>query len=55
MKAAALRSEERLAELLGARDRPLLCEELALRARLDLDQDRSPTPRWSWTMPTRLR
>jgi hypothetical protein len=39
-KGAALRSEERLAELLGARDRPLLCEELALRARLDLDHDR---------------
>jgi hypothetical protein len=34
---AALRPDERLAALLGARDRPLACEELALRARLDLD------------------
>jgi hypothetical protein len=39
-RASALRPEERLAELLGARDTPLLCEELALRARLDLDQGR---------------
>ncbi len=37
---AALRPEARLAALLGARDRPLACEELALRARLDLDFDR---------------
>ena len=37
---AALRPQERLAELLGARQRPLVCEELALRARLDLDQGR---------------
>ena len=36
----ALRPEARLAALLGARDRPLACEELALRARLDLDFDR---------------
>jgi len=38
---AALRPEERLAELLAARGSTLLCEELALRARLDLDQGRS--------------
>jgi hypothetical protein len=37
---AALRPQERLAELLGARDEELLCEELALRARLDLDHAR---------------
>lgn len=39
-RAAALRPQERLAALLGAREAPLLCEELALRARLDLDQGR---------------
>jgi hypothetical protein len=39
-RAAALRPQERLAALLGARERALLCEELALRARLDLDQGR---------------
>jgi hypothetical protein len=39
-RAAALLPQERLAELLGARTRELLCEELALRARLDLDQRR---------------
>lgn len=39
-RAAVLRPQERLAELLGARDRELLCEELALRARLDLDHGR---------------
>jgi len=39
-RASALRPDERLAELLGAREQPLLCEELALRARLDLDQGR---------------
>ncbi len=39
-RASALRPDERLAELLGAREEPLLCEELALRARLDLDQGR---------------
>jgi hypothetical protein len=39
-RAAALRPQERLAELLGARGTELLCEELALRARLDLDQGR---------------
>jgi hypothetical protein len=41
-RSAALRHEERLAELLGARGSALLCEELALRARLDLDQGRLP-------------
>jgi hypothetical protein len=37
---AALRPEERLAELLSTRGVPLLCEDLTLRARLDLDQGR---------------
>jgi hypothetical protein len=37
---SALRPQERLAELMGARGETLLCEELALRARLDLDHDR---------------
>ena len=36
----ALRPQERLAALLGGRGRTLLCEELVLRARLDLDQGR---------------
>jgi multidrug resistance efflux pump len=35
-----LRPQERLAALLGARSSMLLCEELTLRARLDLDQGR---------------
>jgi len=39
-RASALRADERLAELLAAREQPLLCEELTLRARLDLDQGR---------------
>jgi hypothetical protein len=39
-RSAALRPGERLAALMGARTAPLLCEELTLRARLDLDQDR---------------
>jgi hypothetical protein len=39
-RAAALRPQERLAELLGARGVTLLCEELILRARLDLDEGR---------------
>jgi hypothetical protein len=39
-RSAALRPEERLAELLGARGPILLCEELALRARLDLEHGR---------------
>jgi hypothetical protein len=37
---AALRPGERLAQLLGGRAEPLACEELTLRARLDLDQGR---------------
>jgi hypothetical protein len=41
-RSAALRPQERLAELLGARSEELLCEELALRARLDLDAGRLP-------------
>jgi len=36
----ALRPQERLAALLGARSTPLLCEELTLRARQDLDHGR---------------
>jgi hypothetical protein len=40
-RVAALRPQERLVELLGGRDDGLLCEELALRARADLDQGRS--------------
>ncbi len=36
----ALRPQERLAALLGGRSSGLLCEELTLRARLDLDQGR---------------
>jgi hypothetical protein len=40
-RTAALRPEERLAEMLAARGTPLLCEDLTLRARLDLDQGRS--------------
>jgi hypothetical protein len=39
-RSLALRPQERLAELLGARGRALLCEEMALRARLDLDHGR---------------
>jgi hypothetical protein len=39
-QSAALRSHERLAQLLGGRAEPLLCEELVLRARLDLDEGR---------------
>jgi hypothetical protein len=37
----ALRPQERLAALLGGRSRMLLCEQLSLHARLDLDQGRS--------------
>lgn len=37
---AALRPQERFAAVLGGRDAVLACEELALRARLDLDQNR---------------
>ncbi len=36
-RASVLRPQERLASLLSARESHLLCEELALRARLDLD------------------
>jgi hypothetical protein len=39
-RSAALRSDERFAALLGAREAPLLCAEFALRARLDLDAGR---------------
>jgi hypothetical protein len=35
-----LHPQARLARLLGAREQPLVCEELALRARLDLDHER---------------
>jgi hypothetical protein len=40
-RSAALRPQERVAVLLGARGSALMCEELALRARLDLDHARS--------------
>ena len=39
-RAALLRPQERLAALLTGRQRALACEELALRARLDLDHAR---------------
>ena len=39
-RAAALRPQERLAALLGTRDVALACEELALRARQDVDAGR---------------
>jgi hypothetical protein len=39
-RGAALRPQERLAELLGGRGATLLCEDLVLRARLDLDNQR---------------
>ncbi len=39
-RAKVLHPQERLAALLGGRERPLACEELSLRARLDLDQGR---------------
>jgi hypothetical protein len=39
-RAAALRPQERLAELLGGRGETLLCEDLALRARLDMGNGR---------------
>ncbi len=40
-RASALRPQERLAALLGARSSTLVCEELTLRARLDLDHGRA--------------
>ncbi len=40
-RTSALRPQERLAALLGARAHTLICEELALRARLDLDAGRT--------------
>jgi hypothetical protein len=39
-RADVLRPQERFAGLLGGRERPLVCEELTLRARLDLDAGR---------------
>ena len=42
---AALRPQERLAALLGGRDAALACEELVLRARVDLDGGRLPRGR----------
>ena len=39
-RAMALRPQERLAVLLSGRGEALICEELTLRARLDLDQGR---------------
>ena len=41
-RSAALRPQERLAALLGGRDAPLAGEELALRARPDLDRGSRP-------------
>jgi hypothetical protein len=40
-RASALRPQERLAVLLGARGSALVCEELTLRARLDFDHGRT--------------
>jgi hypothetical protein len=40
-RTAALRPQERVAVLLGGRGAALMCEELVLRARLDLDHARS--------------
>jgi hypothetical protein len=40
-RAEALRPQERLAAMLGGRDRPLAAESLAMRARLDLDHGRA--------------
>jgi hypothetical protein len=40
-RASVLRPQERLAVLLSGRGEALLCEELALRTRLDLDQGRT--------------
>jgi hypothetical protein len=40
-RSAALRPQERLAALLAGRDVALACEELTLRARLDLDRGRT--------------
>jgi hypothetical protein len=37
-RTGVLRPHERLASLLAGRERPLLCEELVLRARVDLDR-----------------
>ena len=39
-RASALRPQERMAALLGGRERALVCEELILRARADLDAGR---------------
>ncbi len=39
-RASVLRPQERLAALLAGRERCLLCEELALRARVDLEEGR---------------
>jgi hypothetical protein len=39
-RSAAMQPQERLAALLGGRDAALACEELTLRARLDLDRGR---------------
>jgi hypothetical protein len=40
-RSQVLHPQARLARLLGRREQPLVCEELALRARLDLDQGRA--------------
>jgi len=41
-RTAVLRPQERLAAILGGRDEALACEELILRARLDVDAGRAP-------------
>lgn len=38
-RTAVLRPQERLAALLGGKDEPLACEELVMRARVDLDRE----------------
>lgn len=40
-RSQVLHPQARLARLLGRREQPLVCEELALRARLDLDHGRT--------------
>lgn len=40
-RSKVLQPQARLARLLGGREQPLVCEELALRARLDIDHGRA--------------
>ncbi len=48
LRRVSLRPQERLAAVLAGRDPVLACEELALRARSDLDAERWRRPRCSW-------